>query len=309
MRGLSGGEYHGIPSPKRWHIICVPVKHIISVGMSPIFLDPKTHGSCFLFVPGHVSGLGHVAGARSTRSSGARYWSCRRKCSIPSWCPSGHWRRFRVTWYTPTRCRGGYESILCCRIWSFFTPSFHQLNANLPEKSLVSSIHSSIIKPASLKNRWFLPAQWGIEDRVPGLDAAELRVLRAAHPWPRPAAGGEAVEAHRTRRRVGGPGGPGSLVGPWWVTRCWSTSKQWKVGVPSFSEKPHRGEGSGSYLECFDNLWMNSNFLMEFWIYIVLGCDMLTAGFARVVRRRLIAKTFSLLQNRGFTGNEILTWR
>lgn len=47
---------------------------------------------------------------------------------------------------------------------------------------------------------------------VPGPDAAELRVLRAAHPRPRPAAGGEALEADRKRRSVGGTGGPWVLA-------------------------------------------------------------------------------------------------
>ena len=73
---------------------------------------------------------------------------------------------------------------------------------------------------------------------VPGLDAAELRVLRAAHPRQRPAAGGEALEADRKRRRVGGTGGPGSLLG----RQVLVNFKAVEVGVPNFQRNPYGGE-------------------------------------------------------------------
>ena len=73
---------------------------------------------------------------------------------------------------------------------------------------------------------------------MPGLDAAELRVLRAAHPRQRPAAGGEALEADRKRRRVGGTGGPGSLLG----RQVLVNFKAVEVGVPNFQRNPYGGE-------------------------------------------------------------------
>ena len=84
---------------------------------------------------------------------------------------------------------------------------------------------------------------------MPGFDAAELRVLRAAHPRPRPAAGGEALEADRKRRRVGGTGGPGSLLG----RQVLVNFKAVEVGVPNFQRNPMAGnelEAIGM-LRCF----------------------------------------------------------
>ena len=88
--------YHGVPS-----ILKVSTHHLCPMKFLHCWDKLVPFEKLAMSFP-----AAHVSGGRSMRSFGACCWSCRRKCSIPSWCPLGHWRRFLVTWSTPTRRQG-----------------------------------------------------------------------------------------------------------------------------------------------------------------------------------------------------------